>query len=384
MTEHSRARSLAIHAQRVFDGRSLLGPRRIEIAEGRIAAVLEAGRSIAADDTVELPSGVTLAPGFIDVQVNGGGDALLNDDPAAATVERIAAAHRRFGTTGLLPTLITDHPDTLKRLTEAAPACMAVPGVLGFHLEGPHLNAARKGIHPARHIRPMTEEDAEQIASFGAHGRSLVTLAPEIVEGAALSRLAGAGLRIAAGHSEATAAQMTAAMSAGLTGVTHLFNAMSQITAREPGVVGTALADQRLFAGLIADGIHVAPLSLRAAFRAMGPDRLMLVTDAMPTVGGASASFLLQGRRITLEDDRLTDENGTLAGAHLTMIGAVRNAVALMGATLAEALAMASATPARFLGLDGERGRIAPGFRADLTAFDESFSVARTWIAGAS
>jgi N-acetylglucosamine-6-phosphate deacetylase len=376
------AGALAIHAGRVFDGISLLGPRRIEITGGRIAAVLEAGRSMETEASLDLPSGVTLAPGFIDLQVNGGGDALLNDDPSVETVARIAAAHRRFGTTGLLPTLITDHPDKLAGLGMIAGEALAVPGVLGFHLEGPHLNIARKGIHPPEFVRPMTPEDRERIAGFARHGRSLVTLAPELAPEGAIEALAAAGLKVSAGHTEATAAEMTAAADGGLTSVTHLFNAMRQMTAREPGVVGAALADERLAAGIIPDGICVSALNLKAAYRAIGADRLILVTDAMPTAGGRLASFRLQGREIRLAEGRLTDAAGTLAGAHLTMNEAVRNAVAMMGASLADALRMASATPARFLGLDRERGRIAPGFRADLVAFDAAFTITRTWIAG--
>jgi N-acetylglucosamine-6-phosphate deacetylase len=376
------AGALAIHAERVFDGASLLGPRRIEIAGGRIVAVLEAGRSMETEASLDLPSGVTLAPGFIDLQVNGGGDALLNDDPSVETVARIAAAHRRFGTTGLLPTLITDHPEKLAGLGMIAGEALAVPGVLGFHLEGPHLNIARKGIHPPEFVRPMTPEDRERIAGFARHGRSLVTLAPELAPEGAIEALAAAGLKVSAGHTEAMAAEMTAAADQGLTSVTHLFNAMRQMTAREPGVVGAALADERLAAGIIPDGICVSALNLKAAYRAIGADRLILVTDAMPTAGGRLASFRLQGREIRLAEGRLTDAGGTLAGAHLTMNEAVRNAVAMMGASLADALRMASATPARFLGLDRERGRIAPGFHADLVAFDAAFTITRTWIAG--
>jgi N-acetylglucosamine-6-phosphate deacetylase len=212
-------------------------------------------------------------------------------------------------------------------------------------------------------------------------GRSFLTLAPEQVEGAVLKRLAAAGLRIAIGHSDASAAEVAAAVDDGATGVTHLFNAMSQMAPRAPGVVGATLADGRLFAGVICDGLHVDPVNLRAAFRAMGRDRLMLVTDAMSLVGSDKASFLLHGRAIKLEDGRLTDAQGTLAGAHIGMIEVVRNAVRLMGVTIEDALIMASLTPARFLGLDKALGRIVPGYRADLVAFDET-SVLATWIDG--
>lgn len=374
--------TLAIHAERIFDGGSIVGPRRVEIADGRIVAVLEGGRSLDADESIALPAGRILTPGFIDIQVNGGGDMLLNDTPTAETVSRIAAAHLPFGTTGLLPTLITDEPEKLEALAAAASGAMALPGVLGFHLEGPHLNPLRKGIHPPSCIRPLAEEDFRRLEAFGAHGRSLVTLAPELAPAGAVARLVRAGLRVAAVHSEATGAVMAAAANDGLTGVTHLFNAMSQLTPREPGIVGAAMADERLFAGIIADGIHVAPQSLQAAFRAMGQERLMLVTDAMPTAGGIRPGFSLQGRAITLRDGRLTDEAGTLAGAHLTMVEAVRNAVSMMGASLADALAMASTTPARFLGLQDTLGAVKPGMRADLVALDAAIGIAGVWLKG--
>jgi N-acetylglucosamine-6-phosphate deacetylase len=367
----------------MFDGDRLTGPRRVEIRDGRVAAILDAGRSMETDATVRLPPDVILAPGFIDIQVNGGGDALVNDEPTVDCVRRISQAHRRFGTTGLLPTLITDHPDKLQQLALVAAEAMSIPGVLGFHLEGPHLSLARKGIHPPQFIRHMTEEDRVLLTQFASHGRSLVTLAPELCPGEVIQGLVRAGLRVSAGHTEAAAGQITQAAERGLTCVTHLFNAMSQMTAREPGVVGAALADDRLFAGIIPDGICVSPMNLKTAYRAMGRDRLMIITDAMPTAGGNRSFFHLQGRKITLQDGRLTDDAGTLAGAHLTMNEAVRNAVAMMGASLEDALMMASLTPARCLGLGDKLGRIAPGYRADLVALDTAFDVQGTWIASA-
>ncbi|WP_310146817.1 N-acetylglucosamine-6-phosphate deacetylase [Bosea sp. BE125] len=370
-----------IAASQLFDGERMLGPCSVEIAGGVIVALHEPNEAPGGLPTRQLPADSLLAPGFIDIQVNGGGGVLLNDDPSVATVGMMAAAHRRFGTTGLLPTLITDAPDRLTTLAAIAGEALAVPGVLGFHLEGPFLNPARKGIHPPQHIRLPDEAEIALLTRFGMTGRSFLTLAPELVDGAVLKRLAAAGLRIAIGHSDATAAEVAAAVGDGATGVTHLFNAMSQMTPRTPGVVGATLADERLFAGIICDGLHVDPVNLRAAFRAMGRDRLMLVTDAMSLIGSDKASFLLHGRAITLKDGRLTDAQGTLAGAHLGMIEAVRNAVRLMGVTIEDALIMASRTPAHFLGLDKELGRIVPGHRADLVAFDAT-SVLATWIDG--
>jgi N-acetylglucosamine-6-phosphate deacetylase len=370
-----------IAAPQLFDGERMLGPCSVEIAAGVIVALHEPDEAPVGLPTRQLPAGSLLAPGFIDIQVNGGGGVLLNDDPSVEAVRTMAAAHRRFGTTGLLPTLITDAPDRLTSLAAIAGEALAVPGVLGFHLEGPFLNPARKGIHPPQHVRLPDEAEIALLTQFGMTGRSFLTLAPERVDGAVLKRLGAAGLRIAIGHSDATAAEVAAAVGDGATGVTHLFNAMSQMAPRAPGVVGATLADERLFAGIICDGLHVDPVNLRAAFHAKGRDRLMLVTDAMSLVGSDKASFLLHGRTITLKDGRLTDAQGTLAGAHLGMIESVRNAVRLMGVTIEDALTMASRTPACFLGLDKELGRIVPGYRADLVAFDAT-GVLATWIDG--
>jgi N-acetylglucosamine-6-phosphate deacetylase len=372
--------SFTIAAQQVFDGSNMLGPGSVRISDGRIEDIsLGVAETVVA---VRLPTDAILAPGFIDLQVNGGGGVLLNDQPTEAGVRRIVEAHRKGGTTGCLPTLITDRSEVVGRLAAVSRACLEIPGVLGFHLEGPAINKFRKGIHLETEIRVPGGRDLADIKSFGGRGRSIVTLAPECVPAAMIHELRGTGLRIGAGHSDATAAEIRQAVDRGVTGVTHLFNAMSQLSAREPGLAGAALDDDRLFAGIICDGIHVDRSALRIAFRCKGRDRLMLVTDAMPLVGTNDRHFMLQGRPITLQDNRLSGPDGTLAGAHLTMIEAVRNAVALLEITLADALIMASRTPAAFLGLESALGRIAPGYRADLVAFDSGFDVIGTWIGG--
>jgi N-acetylglucosamine-6-phosphate deacetylase len=380
MDESRFPANFTIAAPQLFDGTAMRGPAQVTVSGGRIEAVsLGAGSSRGA---IVLPDDAILAPGFIDVQVNGGGGVLLNDQPTEAGVRRIIEAHRKGGTTGCLPTLITDRADVLERLAAVATTLLQIPGVLGFHLEGPALNRARKGIHLESEIRLPIGPDLATLKSFGKHGRSIVTLAPECVPPALIRDLVGAGLRVSAGHSEATATQIKQAADCGVTGVTHLFNAMSQLTAREPGVVGAALDDERLFAGVICDGLHVDPSCLQIAVRCKGRDRLMLVTDAMPLVGTDSHEFLLQGRRITLEAGRLTGSDGTLAGAHLTMIEAVRSAVTTLGVELTDALTMASRTPATFLGLQSEFGSIAPGYRADLVAINRGLQVLETWVAG--
>jgi N-acetylglucosamine-6-phosphate deacetylase len=380
MTQAGSSDSLTLAARQIFDGADMRGPGLVRIARGRVESV--AFGEGETSDSVQLPANAILAPGFIDIQVNGGGGALLNDQPTEAGVRRLVEAHRKAGTTGCLPTLITDRCEVIEQLATAAQACLGTPGVLGFHLEGPALNRSRKGIHPEAEIRVPDRRDLAAMKSFGGRGRSVVTLAPECVPASMIDELIGAGLRVAAGHSDATAAEIGQAVERGVSGVTHLFNAMSQLSGREPGLVGAALDDDRLFAGIICDGIHVDRAGLRIAFRCKGRDRLMLVTDAMPLVGTHDRQFMLQGRQITLHENRLTGPDGTLAGAHLTMIEAVRNAVALAGISLADALIMASRTPAAFLGLDSELGRIAPGFRADLVAFTPDFDVAGTWIGG--
>ncbi|MFK4492879.1 N-acetylglucosamine-6-phosphate deacetylase [Bradyrhizobium sp. USDA 336] len=376
---HAGSASLTIAAQHIFDGTDMRGPGSVRISQGRIESI---SFDEAAPASIRLPRDAILAPGLIDIQVNGGGGVLLNDQPTEAGVRRIVEAHRKAGTTGCLPTLITDRPEVVERLAVAAQACLDIPGVLGFHLEGPALNRSRKGIHPETEIRVPDRRDLAAIKSFGDRGRSTVTLAPECVPASMIDELVGAGLRVAAGHSDASAEQIRQAVGRGLLGVTHLFNAMSQLSAREPGVVGAALEEDRLFAGIICDGIHVERAALRVAFRCKGRDRLMLVSDAMPLVGTDDRQFLLQGRQITLHDNRLTGSDGTLAGAHLTMIQAVRNAVTLIGIALVDALIMASRTPAAFLGLGSELGRIAAGYRADFVAFNPSFEVVDTWIGG--
>jgi N-acetylglucosamine-6-phosphate deacetylase len=372
--------SLIIAAQHIFDGTEMRGAGLVRISQGRIESVILGGEDARA--AVRLPAEAILAPGFIDIQVNGGGGVLLNDQPTEAGVRRIVEAHRKHGTTGCLPTLITDRSAVIERLAAVAQVCLNIPGVLGFHLEGPALNVARKGIHPQAEIRVPDGRDLAAIKKFGGCGRSIVTLAPECVPASMIDELIGAGLRIAAGHSDATAADIGKAVDRGVSGVTHLFNAMSQLSAREPGLVGAALLDDRLFAGIICDGIHVDRAGLRIAFRCKGRDRLILVTDAMPLVGTSDRQFMLQGREITLRENRLTGPDGTLAGAHLSMIKAVGNAVSLLEISLADALIMASRTPAAFLGLGSELGQIAPGYRADLVAFSPDFEVVGTWIGG--
>jgi len=342
-------------------------------------------------DQANLPAGMDrhdlqgglLVPGFIDTQVNGGGGVLFNDAPTIETIRTIGRAHRTFGTTGFLPTLISDDLHVIRSGIEAVEAAIAenVPGVLGIHIEGPFLNEHRKGIHDADKIRALDEEGWSVLTSL-KRGRTLVTVAPECTTPEMIARLAAAGVIVAAGHSNGKYAEVKAAIAAGLTGITHLFNAMSPLGAREPGLVGAALESAATWCGIIVDDQHVAPATLKIALKCKPHDRFMLVTDAMPTVGSDSKEFLLQGKRIVARDGACFDENGRLAGSDLDMAWAVRNAIGLLDLPAETAFAMASAAPAAFLRLDQELGRIARGYRADLALLDSDLRVQRTWIGG--
>jgi N-acetylglucosamine-6-phosphate deacetylase len=372
----------AILAERIFDGRRWHSNTAVLTAEGGILGLAPWGELPDTCPQTRLPAGALLAPGFIDLQVNGGGGVLLNDQPTAAGMRAIGRVHRRFGTTACLPTLITDARNRMQAAIEAARSIGGADGVLGLHLEGPFISPQRPGVHRREAIARPGEEDIELLKELAGVGRSMVTLAPECVPPGFVRALAAAGLRVSIGHSEATASIVAQAVADGASGVTHLFNAMPPMSAREPGIIGAALAEQRLTAGLIVDGIHVDPVSVQAAFAAKGCDRIALVTDAMPTVGSSLDRFELQGRTVHLRDGRLTTEQSTLAGAHLDMASAVRNAVSVARIPLEDALRAASLTPAQFLGLDDERGALVPGARADMVALDPELNVIATWLGG--
>ncbi len=364
----------AWRARRLFDGMRILDDRIVVAENGVVTAVLSAD-AVPGCATKDLPEDAVLAPGFIDIQVNGGGGVMLNDSLSAEGIATISAAHARFGTRFLLPTLISASRADIARAIAAAREAIAqsVPGVLGVHLEGPFINPERNGAHPLANLLRPEPSDIDLLASLGPAGVTLVTLAPERVPEGFIRALVDRGVRVCAGHSNATAAEMARARAEGLSGVTHLFNAMSQLGSREPGVVGAAMSDPGLAAGIIADGHHVAWPSFQAAFRAIGPQRMMLVTDAMATIGARRDAFELFGETIHVSEGRLVNAEGRLAGAHLDMSAAILNAHHHGGAPLDEALAMASSAPAAFLGLSCSHGRIAPGRKA-------IFSVLRTAV----
>lgn len=368
---------------RVLAGDDFTDGLAVIVEHGRIAAVVrDDDARLAAADRVDL-GGQWLVPGFIDCQVNGGGGVLFNDAPTVEGIRAIGAAHRRYGTTGFLPTLISDDRDVMARAIAAASDAIdaGVPGVLGVHLEGPYLAPERKGTHDAtKFVRPDAG-DVDLVAS-ARRGVTLATLAPERVGAAELAALVARGVVVAIGHTAADYATAYCALDAGARGVTHLFNAMTPLTSREPGVVGAALDHADSWCGLIVDGHHVHWASLRVAIAAKPRGRMFLVTDAMPPVGSDATHFELDGRRVDLVDGALLNPDGVLAGSALDMATAVRNTVRHVGLPLAEAARMASTYPAQFLGLGASHGRIAAGYTADFVALDDELTIRATWVGG--
>ena len=371
----------AIHARTLFDGRG--GPPlrdHVVIMEGgRISAVRPAARGDTRAREVEI-----LAPGFIDLQINGAADAQFNFAPTVETIARIAAGARRGGTALCLPTFITAPDRTYETAIEVGREAISrgIPGVLGLHLEGPFLSVERPGVHPPSSIRTIEPQDID-ILSRTFPGPLLLTLAPEAQPGGIVHALTQAGRIVFAGHSAATASQLLAAEHEGLRGATHLFNAMSQMTVREPGVVGGILASKGLFAGIIADGHHVAWENVRIAAHLM-PDRLCLVTDAMLTLSGRKTTFEIGDKTIRLAKGRLTDNTGRLAGAHVAMDESVRNMIRHAGTDPAVAVKMATSNPAHALGLGSKLGRIAVGYHANLTALSGEWGASEVWVCGVS
>jgi N-acetylglucosamine-6-phosphate deacetylase len=371
----------ALVADTVFDGTDLHRAAAVIVDGTEIGEIVRKADVPRGMPVRALPEGAWVAPGFIDLQVNGGGDVLFNDDPTPRGIAAIVKAHRQFGTTSLLPTLITDTKEKMHAGRAAvAEAIKNQPSVLGIHFEGPFLSPKRAGVHnPAL----MRIPDAEDLAFLTTPCASVtvVTLAPERVPTGFVSELAQAGVHVALGHSAATYDETSAALASGLRGFTHLFNAMAPLVAREPGPVAAALENPGVWYGLIVDGVHVAPAMLHLALRGIGQP--LLVTDAMPPVGGARDGFALHGRPIRKRDGRLTDEKGQLAGSLLSMASAVRNCVRLLDLPLPKALRMASAAPAAAIALGNRLGHLKPGYRADLVAIDpDSLEVLGTWVAG--
>lgn len=377
--------SIALTGARIFTGEAWVEDRALLVEEGRISGLVATGEVSPGIKTVDL-SGKLLVPGFVDLQVNGGGGVMLNDIQTADAIRTICMAHARFGTTALLPTLITDRPD----ITEAAIAAgieskqQGVQGFLGLHLEGPHLSLARKGAHDPALIRPMRDSDLKRLVSAMPQLDVLMTtVAPENATLDQVAALADAGLLVSLGHTDCDYDTVKRYAGVGVQTVTHLFNAMSPLGNREPGVVGAALEDGRLHAGMIADGFHVHPATMHAALRAKrGPGRIFLVTDAMATIGTDLQSFTLNGREILRAGGKLTLADGTLAGADIDMLASVRFVHERLGLPFEEALRMATVYPAETAGVANRKGAIRSGMDADFVVLTADHALVSTWIGG--
>ena len=328
--------------------------------------------------------GGILSPGFIDAQINGGGGVLLNETPSVKGISQILEAHRQWGTTHALPTLITDANDVLiETLAAGKMASGFVPGYLGLHIEGPFIDSIRAGAHPQQHIRIMTDADIERLEQ-GQSGVLMVTLAPNKVSKKLIQRLVQAGIIVSLGHSEATDSEAFNAIDAGASAVTHLYNAMSPLSHRSPGLVGATLADTRVITGLIADGHHVSPTAIRVALAAKGPAGIALVSDAMPPAAGGPDTFALQGRTATRHGTKLTLPDGTLAGSAITLLDALHYLVGNLKVELKVALQMATSTPAKMLRIDQKYGHLAKGYSSSLVHLTDDLTVSSIWIDGLS
>ncbi len=372
----------ALCGARIFDGEQFFDQYALLVANDKIVGLMPETQLSGQFQRLELQGGV-LAPGFIDVQVNGGGGLMFNDHTDVESLKTMVAGHRKFGTVGMLPTLISDTAEVSRAGAIACEQAIqaGVKEVLGVHIEGPFFNPVRRGVHQEQYLRVPDEHDLEW-PSLCPSGTVLMTLAPEMVGLEKVSQLLLAGGKIACGHTAASYEQTRAALDLGVDGFTHLFNAMSQMEGRNPGVVGAALEDPESWIGIIVDGHHVHKASLKVALAAKKKGKMMLVTDAMSTIGTDDTSFVLYGEQITVKDGALISAEGKLAGSAISMIDAVRNTNQWLGLPLDEALRMASLYPAEYLGLANRLGRLRPGFDASFVHFDSNFRVTQTWVAG--
>ena len=369
----------------IFDGQQMHHNSALLLKGERIEGIVAIDNIGTDYQCVELNGGL-LTSGFIDLQVNGGGGVLLNENPSLDGLQTICEAHLPFGTTALLPTLITDTPEITEHAIEAAIEAenLNLPGFLGLHLEGPHLSTIKKGAHSPNLIRRMSDKDIGILCEAKRNiSNLLITLAPEAVDSDQIAQLASCGIHLSLGHSAATALEAKQAFKAGVSSVTHLFNAMSPLTHREPGIVGAALNTENIYCGLIADGYHVNSDAINIALKMKtGSGKLFLVTDAMSTIGTDQSEFELNGRIVKRQDGRLTLKDGTLAGADLDMISAVRFMIKETNCNMEEALCMASSYPARYLNITQEYGHLNKGAFGNFVHMNDQIEIVSVWQNG--
>jgi len=370
---------IRLHAQRFFDGQHYSDGQVLTIDNGKIFAIDQDIRQI--DYYIK----GLLVPGFIDLQVNGGGGVLFNDTPSVDNIKSIISAHIQFGTTAMMPTLITDKVEVMVQAADAVAQALKdnVLGLLGIHFEGPHLSLAKKGAHSAEFIRPITDEEW-QVLERKDIGKIIVTLAPETVSVEDIARMVSLGINVCLGHTNADHVTAQRALDAGASGFTHLFNAMSPLQGREPGVVGTALLNDQTSCGLIVDGHHVDFATCQLAIKIKPAGRIFLVTDAMPPLGTDDTEFAFFNRTVHLSEGKLTSTTGELAGSVLDMASAVRNCHQKLNIVLEEAIRMASQYPANYINgnNDEDLALLRVGAVADFVVLNDNIEVQETWISG--
>jgi len=364
-------------ADKLFDGQQM----HMNVPITLDGDIIEGLHTSAGAEEVRLKG--MIVPGYIDVQVNGGGGALFNADPTVDAVQQIFSAHSRYGTTGMLPTFITGDLADMQRAADAVSIAIkqGMKGILGVHFEGPNLSPAKKGTHTASHIRSLSDDERAVLARRDI-GLRVITVAPEMIAPEQITELADMGVIVCLGHSDAEYETVVTALDAGARGFTHLFNAMSPFEGRKPGMVGAALLDEDSWCGLIVDNVHVNAASARLAIKAKNTGKIMLVTDAMSPVGSDETEFILLGEKIVRTGNALRASEGQLAGSVLDMESAVRNTVNLLGVNLEEALRMASLYPAEFLGISDRVGSLKAGMQADFLLLDEALKVQGSWVGG--
>lgn len=371
--------TLRFHVHRLFDGEKFSDNQVLSVVDGKIQRIDQIIENI----DVTLPG--LVVPGYIDLQVNGGGGALFNAAPSVNQLKTIMLAHAKYGTTAMMPTLITDDITVMEQAADAIALAIAkkTPGILGIHFEGPHLSVAKKGTHCADYIRAISEAEW-RVLSRTDIGQVMVTIAPETVSPDEIKKMVSLGIKVCLGHTNADFITAQKAVDAGASGFTHLFNAMSALQGREPGVVGCALLNDETSCGLIVDGHHVDYASCQLAIKTKPQGKVFLVTDAMPPVGTEQTEFALYDRTVFVENGKLTSSTGELAGSSLTMANAVINTHEQLGVSREESFKMAGLYPAQYLYQDTAlpRGKLAVGMRADFLMLNDNLTVEQTWISG--
>ena len=371
----------AITGSKLFNGLDFIEHKALLIDGQNIAGIVNED-DIPTDFKVQKLDGGILSPGFIDLQVNGGGGKLFNNSPDNESLNTIISAHQYFGTTSIMPTVISDSLNILQKCTDTiSNEIKNNHSLLGIHIEGPFFNVKYRGVHQKQYINTI---NASYLSLFEKLDKFpvMLTLAPECISIKQLKHLKSLGFKILAGHTDASYDQLEEAIKYGLDGFTHLFNAMGQISAREPGVVGSALDFDKTSASIIVDLHHVHPSLINLSFKLKPKGRLFFVSDSMATINHGEPSFELYDEVVSESKGRIINSEGKLAGSSITQIDAIKNAYQKCNIPLASAISMATLYPAEYLGVAEHIGQLKKGYRANLAHFDSNFQVHNVWLAG--